>query len=50
MITSRVSPALKLYGVPGMPRTPGGTSVGRGSCVTWHCEADAFTGLFANQT
>ena len=35
MITSRVSPALKMYGLPGMPCTPGGSSAaGSGSCVT----------------
>jgi len=36
VITSRVSPSLKLYGLPGMPCSPGGSSAaGSGSCVTW---------------
>ena len=34
MITSPVSPAVRLYGLPGMPCSPGGSSrAGRGSCV-----------------
>ena len=35
MITSRESSAPNLYGLPGIPRTPGGSSAaGSGSCVT----------------
>ena len=36
MITSCVSPSRKLYGLPGMPCSPGGSSAaGSGLCVTW---------------
>ena len=39
MITSRVSPSRKLYGLPGMPCSPGGSSAaGSGSCLTWCVE------------
>jgi len=39
VIKSCVSPSLKLYGLPGMPCSPGGSSAaGSGSCVTWCVE------------
>ena len=42
MITSRVSSAVRLYGLSGMPCSPGGsTGAGRGSCVT--CTRGMFT-------
>ena len=43
MITSRVSPAVRLSGLPGMPCSPGGSSgAGKGSCVTWYVQDEVY--------